>query len=134
MSVYDLYGINSDDEMQVIKQLTALLGVEFEPHESSFWGDYYRANSLEEGNFRLIENYFEAENDWHYCDYKEFIWILEVNAVNNMNDIFNKLLCEKKISISFLQRSEVEPLKFVRNYIFENGEFKMIQEIKSTST
>ncbi len=38
MYITDYYGINSSDEEQVIKQLTAILGVEFEPHESSFWG------------------------------------------------------------------------------------------------
>ncbi len=62
-----------------------------------FGGDYYLAELPEQGKCKLIKNFYEGDNDWHYPDYKDYTWILEVDEPNNKNFVFASLLNEKKL-------------------------------------
>lgn len=128
MYIYDFYGINFNNEKLMIKSLSDFFGIKLESHESSFWGNYFLAKFIDRGEVKLIKNFHEEDNEWHYPDYKEFAWILQVSEANNMNYIFNNLLSYYSEEVDFLYRTEVEPLKSFKKYSFENDNFVMISK------
>ncbi|GCE06764.1 hypothetical protein [Dictyobacter aurantiacus] len=78
--IYDLYGITDTDIDTAARLLPDALGLPFEPHESSFWGDYYsvRTENYDE-HFSLKENYNVMEEDWNWSQFKHYPLMLEVS-------------------------------------------------------
>ncbi|WP_202745462.1 hypothetical protein [Acinetobacter pittii] len=128
MKKFDFYGVNYNNEEDMISDLSEILGVVFVPHDSSFWGDYFLAKIDEKGKCKIFQNFNPCENEWNYPDYQHAEWILEINGTEKMDYFFNKLLVDANPNVFFLYRSEVEALNYIREYEFKDGSFKMINE------
>ncbi|MBJ6351290.1 MULTISPECIES: hypothetical protein [unclassified Acinetobacter] len=128
MEKYDYYGVSYDNEENMILKLSEILGVVFIPHDSSFWGDYFLAKIDGKAECRLFQNFNPCEDEWNYPDHKHVEWILEVDGICEIDNIFNKLLNEANSNVFLLYRSEVEALNYSRRYKFKDGNFKLIRE------
>ncbi|MFV5642794.1 hypothetical protein [Acinetobacter oleivorans] len=128
MDIFDFYGVNYNNEEDMISDLSEVLGVVFVPHDSSFWGDYFLSEIDGKNSYRLFQNFNPCENDWNYPDYQHAEWILEISEVSEMDDVFNKLLVDANPNVFFLYRSEVEALNYYKKYEFKDGNFKLISE------
>lgn len=124
MYIFDHYGIVINDAFTTVQLLTSALGVQFSLHESSFWGEYFRADIDGGGNFRIISNFHDG--DWHEEEYQKYPLLLEVNEVLYPDKIMQILI--KMEAVNFLYRSEVEEKKWIRRYKYERGNFHMINE------
>jgi hypothetical protein len=109
--IFDLYGITDTDIDTAAQILPVALGLPFEPHDSSYWGEYYvtRSENREE-KFTLKENYNQMEEDWNEPAFKQYPLLLEVSLSNNTLERAKELeknlmqLMEHKILL--LKRSE----------------------------
>ncbi|CAA0279273.1 hypothetical protein ACTZ9G_002275 [Acinetobacter baumannii] len=91
-------------------------------------GDYFLAKIDGKAECRLFQNFNPCEDEWNYPDHKHVEWILEVDGICEIDNIFNKLLNEAKSNVFLLYRSEVEALNYSRRYKFKDGNFKLISE------
>ncbi|GLS05341.1 hypothetical protein GCM10007860_24920 [Chitiniphilus shinanonensis] len=126
MKIFDLYGIKIQDGKESARLLEDILNVQFQPHQSDFWGDYFIANNENKGNYRLIQNFYAGE--WHQENHKECPWLLEINDLESFDFLFSILI--KKQEVKFLSRSEIESKKWMRRYLYEDGKFQIIEEVK----
>ncbi|MBA2285160.1 MAG: hypothetical protein H0W02_06745 [Ktedonobacteraceae bacterium] len=78
--VFDLYGILDTDIDAVAATLASALEVAFNPHDSSYWGEYYLAHTEDyKEKLSLKENFNKMEEDWNEPEFKDYPLILEAN-------------------------------------------------------
>ena len=129
MKTYDLYGIDETDGETTRHLVTELLKIDFQLHESSYWGEYFR--SKWEGNsYRIISNFHDGV--WQEEDHKNFTWLLEVNDVEHPHAIFDAVATAAS-SIVFLHRTEVEEKISSCRYVYRDGEFHAIARSVASS-
>ena len=109
--IFDLYGIPGTDMDTAAQLLPGVLGLPLEPHESSYWGDYYLARSENrKEKFTLKENYNLMEEDWNRSDFKQYPLLLEVsissNTMKRAKELENRLKQTMQEKIVLLEREE----------------------------
>ena len=78
--VFDLYGITNTDIDTAAQILPDAIGMPFEPHDSSYWGEYYLARTENrKEKFTLKENYNLMEEDWNEPDFQQYPLLLSVS-------------------------------------------------------
>jgi hypothetical protein len=109
--VFDLYGITDTDIDTAAQILPDALGMPFEPHDSSYWGEYYlaRCGNYEE-EFILKENYNQMEEDWNKPDFQQYPLLLDVvirgNTVDRAKELEQQLKQVLGTKIDLLEREE----------------------------
>ncbi|MBB5020696.1 hypothetical protein HNQ59_004021 [Chitinivorax tropicus] len=124
MHIYDYYGIRENDTTVAVRQLALALGIEFSLHESSFWGEYFRADIGGGGCIRIISNFYDG--DWHKEEYRQYPLLLEINEIADPDTVMQLIL--RIEGIDFLYRSEVEEKRWIRRYKYEGEKFLLIDE------
>jgi hypothetical protein len=73
--------------------LPEALGIAFEPHDSSYWGEYYHARRGDYGDygdyeeeFTLMDNYNLMEEDWNEPDFQQYPLLLNVSISDTTLD------------------------------------------------
>lgn len=94
--IFDLYGITDTDIDTAAQILPEALGIAFEPHDSSFWGEYYCTQSKNyEEEFILKDNYNQMEEDWNEHAFQQYPLLLEVaindNTTNRAKELEERL-------------------------------------------
>ena len=78
--VFDLYGITDTDIDTAAQILPEALGIAFEPHDSSFGGEYYLARTENrKEKCTLKENYNQMEEDWNERAFQQYPLLLNVS-------------------------------------------------------
>ena len=97
--IFDLYGITDTDIDTAAQILPEALGIAFEPHDSSFWGEYYLARRGDYGDYEeefiLMDNYNQMEEDWNEHAFQQYPLLLEVaindNTTNRAKELEERL-------------------------------------------
>jgi hypothetical protein len=124
MKTFDLFGLVSVDIADEVGALGIVLGLNFERHESGFWGDYFRADTSHGGSARLIEN-FDGES-WRESDFQQFPWLLELNNIAHPNSTLETLL-GSSIELFPISRTEVGENK-ARKFVWMEKQFILTVE------
>jgi hypothetical protein len=89
---YIVYGFKSEDLDGVADQL-AKLGIEWELHESFYYGLYYLYKDLDKHEkLQLINNYFDYEGEWQEPKFKDSPVVLRVTAMEKRAEEIGKLV------------------------------------------
>jgi hypothetical protein len=109
--IFDLYGITDTDIDTAAQILPNAIGMHFEPHDSSYWGEYYRARRGNyEEEFILKENYNLIEEDWNKPDFQQYPLLLDVvirgNTVDRAKELEQLLKQVLRTKIDLLEREE----------------------------
>jgi hypothetical protein len=102
---FDLFGWPDGDIDHVRDAVEKALGIDLEPHESSYWGVYYRSGLPGVENFELRRNR-DAENELTEPEHSSFHTLLFVNQTDRPGDIAEALA---KIKGATRLRSEEFP-------------------------
>lgn len=124
MKIFDVYGSKTGNIDKNIEEVFNSLQIKLKLHESSYSGEYLRAEIPSGGNIKLIPNFHEG--DWHEEDYKEYLWILEINNVKTHKEIEEKL--SSSTIFEFLFRVEIESKKWIKRYTYINGLLTKVSE------
>jgi hypothetical protein len=94
--IFDLYGITDTDLDTAAQILPNAIEMPFEPHDSSYWGEYYCTQSENyEEEFILKDNYNQMEEDWNELDFQQYPLLLEVvirgNTVDRAKELEERL-------------------------------------------
>lgn len=107
--IADLYGLSGRDIDKGAHVLSRTLALSFQPHESTFWGDYYLArNSDWSEQLRLLENFNQTTNAWNKPEFQKYPLILEVSVPSpaRAREIESKLLNTRELGAVLLRRKE----------------------------
>jgi hypothetical protein len=107
--VFDIYGLAERDIDAEALALSQSLSLSFQPHESSFWGDYYLARSADwKEQIRLLENFNDMKNAWNKPEFQKYPLILEVSVTSpaRAHEIEKSLLNAKGLKAVLLRRKE----------------------------
>ncbi len=99
---YDTYGFLSENMDTLAKELEPILGIKWVPHDSSFMGDYYQAESTFEESFTLQSNYYEPESDWMEPAFKDYPTLLYVAKTQRSEEIKRMILGIMKSGVALL--------------------------------
>jgi hypothetical protein len=76
-NIYGVARTNIDASAQILEHT---LNVTFEPHDSSFLGEYYLAYSEDQKErFELTANFNPIEEEWDFPALKEYTLILQIS-------------------------------------------------------
>jgi hypothetical protein len=107
--VADLYGLTVRDIERVGRTLSRVLELSFQPHESTFWGDYYLAHSSDwKEQLRLLDNFNQLTGAWNKPEFQKYPLILEVSVTSlaRAHEIEKKLLRASEAGAVLLRRKE----------------------------
>lgn len=80
MRTFLIYGTTDSDVSDVRVRVADALGVQFEEHESLYWGVYYRATGPGlSGEIRILRNFGDDVDDLPYPEFKQAAAIVELN-------------------------------------------------------
>jgi hypothetical protein len=79
MKTYLIFGIRAKDIDSIVRVVQKAIGVRFNAHESSFLGEYYRADIASGGDITLQFNYNNVECEWAEPAHKDYDILLYAN-------------------------------------------------------
>jgi len=100
---YDYYAMKADNIDQLADDLKALLNIEWRVGSSSYWGTYYKAGAYLDESIRLRTNYEEGEGEWGEPNYKEYPFLLWVEAMPSTRAV----TIEQAISSRFKEKAKL---------------------------
>ncbi|MGA8942681.1 MAG: hypothetical protein WB502_08175 [Thermoactinomyces sp.] len=129
MYVYIVYGVACDELSTVKSDLEKVLNVEFELHESSYWGEYYIRRLPDFGEIRVGYNY--VDEDWRERNFREYPVLIELNELENLQEVM-KAIKEKLPYAKLIRKKELVPKGKSRikrkEYLFINDKPLLISE------
>lgn len=75
------FGIRDCDLESAREQIQRILGVQFEGHESSYWGEYYLAKTASGESVQLAPNRNEAEEELNEPDFPDVLLLVNVTDI-----------------------------------------------------
>lgn len=124
--VYEHIFVKENNKNDLKDRLEKLLQTNFEEHESSYWGTYYISESVENiGSIKIVDNF--VGEGWQYEEYKNSPIVIFLNGVKDNDNVLKKILMNEEL-VDKVLISDVESGKFVREYIYEDGNKILISE------
>lgn len=91
MKTYDLYGLTNGSLEDVRSNVEKALPVKFEPHESSFIGDYFLADMANDENIQIRKNIDPIDGEPAEGQYPEASILIYVNGTERADEVAQKL-------------------------------------------
>src|SRR5262245_30460737 len=91
MQTYDLFGLTDGRLDNVRPIVERALAIEFEPHESTFLGDYYLATITTDENIQLRNNLDPVDGDPAELEFAQVSILIYVNGTDRADEIARAL-------------------------------------------
>jgi hypothetical protein len=125
MSIYDVYGLKTDDLEVARSWIEGVIGT-MSPHESSYIGEYYRLDISTDESYVLQPNY--GDDDWTEEEYQHCGMLFYVNDSPNPDKIRERLLSNQSESIEFIRRAIFTEDRWSRKYKYIDGKDILVSE------
>ncbi|MCW3464379.1 hypothetical protein [Chitinophaga nivalis] len=106
---YYTFGSTATDLQIIVDLLQDKLDLLFEPHESSYFGNYYKYSGLYADSIIIKSNFNTAENDWTDEGLKEYTTLIDVSNIHGRNA--DKLSKSTYLIRAFRNMSDITLLK-----------------------
>lgn len=104
--IFDIYGAEANDLDLFREIIQSALGMQFEAHESSYLGSYYRWGVQYGEEIVLQKNYDDVEKEFREERFKNFAILIYVNLSRDPDGI-RKRLSTASSQVVFLERKEL---------------------------
>ena len=104
--IFDIYGSQINDLQLCLKIIESAFDIQFEAHDSSYLGVYYRWGKKYGEEFILQNNYDESEREFREKRFFNYKTLLYVNLPSDPDGIRKKLSSFAN-QLIFLERKEL---------------------------
>jgi hypothetical protein len=111
---YYLFGSITKDIEDINKLLYDKLDLEFQPHESSYVGEYLKYSGMYADKITIERNFNKLENDWKEKNFQQYPTLIYVSNINGKNadklskSMYLKNALTKLEDISLLREDLIE--------------------------
>ena len=106
MLSYDLYGMEVGSLVEAVSLVSRALGLRFEPHDSSYIGDYFLAETAEGESFKLRENVDPMDGEPAEAEFPDPPFLLLVEGTGRSAELYARLT-ERISGIAHLRHEEL---------------------------
>lgn len=125
MNIYITYGVVNNDLEAIKKSLEKVLNIEFELHESSYWGEYYIWRSPDFEEIRISYNF--VDEDWLERNFREYPVLIHLSELKKLDEIMHTI--KKELShFKLIRKTEIIPGVKSKEYLFINDKPLLISE------